>query len=95
MPVISGPPWGCNILVYQQSHTNQIEKEYFFNTSGLLKKPNASEDPLWAERKEKVREAIDSILKDKMTVEAQRLGLCINHEGVDVTVTNFREIGCA
>ena len=77
------------------SHTDEIEKDYFFNTKGLLKKPNASEDPLWAERKEKVREAIDSILKDKMTVEAQRLGLCINHEGVDVTVTNFREIGCA
>ena len=77
------------------SHTDEIDKDYFFNSKGLLKKPNANDDPLWADRKEKVREAIDFILKDKMTVEAQRMGLCINHEGVDVVVTNFREIGCA
>ena len=76
-------------------NTDEIAKDYFFNAKGLLRKPNASEDPLWADRKEKVREVIDSILKDKMTVEAQRLGLCINQDGVDVIVTNFREIGCA
>ena len=60
-----------------------------------IEKADMNEGPLWAGRKEKVREAIDSILKDKMTVEAQRMGLSINHEGVDVVVTNFREIGCA
>ena len=40
-----------------------------------------------------MREDIDSTLKDKMTAEAQRLGLPLNKDGVDVVVTNFREIG--
>ena len=47
------------------SDIDEIDKDYFFNTKGILKKPSVNEDPLWADRKEKVREAIDSILKDK------------------------------
>lgn len=77
------------------SNIDTIDKDYFFKAKGILKKPNANEDPLWADRKEKVREAIDSILKNKMTLEAQRMGLSVNREGVNVVVTNFREIGCA
>ena len=77
------------------SHIDEIDKDYFFNAKGILKKPSANEDPFWADRKEKVREAIDSILKGKMTLEAQRMVLTVNREGVDVVVTNFREIGCA
>ena len=77
------------------SNIDTIDKDYFFNAKGILKKSNANEDPLWANMKEKVREAIDSILKDKMTLEVQRMGLSVNREGVDVVVTNFREIGCA
>ena len=42
-----------------------------------------------------MREAIDSTLKDKMTVEVQRLGLSLNNDGVDEVVTSFREIGSA
>ena len=40
-------------------------------------------------------EAINLTLKDKMTHEVQRMGLCLNNNEVDVVVTNFREIGSA
>ena len=36
-------------------HVDEISKDYFFNTKGLLMKPTKGDYPLWAGRKEKVR----------------------------------------
>ena len=73
-------------------YVDEIMKDHFFNTKGLLKNPTKEDNPLWANRKEKVREAIDLILNDKVTAETQRLELSIYKDGNDVVVTNFREI---
>ena len=49
----------------------------------------------WVELKNEVNNAIDGELKDRMTVEAQRLNLMVTRGDTKHLVTNFKEIGKA
>ena len=47
----------------------------------------------WIELKNEVNNAIDGELKDRMTVEAQRLKLMVTRGDTKHLVTNFKETG--
>ena len=72
-----------------------IAKNYFMNNRGVLKLNDRDNDAQWESRKEAVSTMIDCVLKDKMTTEAQKLGITYEKNGEESIVANFREIGKA
>ena len=73
--------------------TKKISKRYFLNVDQRINKEARDKNPEWQDLKKNVGLLIDGELKEKMTVEAQHIGLKIFHVGGESLVQNFSEIG--
>ena len=70
-----------------------IPKDYFVTKSQQVNKTMKQADSLWGVLKIKVQSLIDSELKDRMVIEAQKLKLKYGKQDQNFLVENFSEIG--
>ena len=73
--------------------TKKISKRYFLNVDQRINKEARDKHPEWQDLKKNVGLLIDGELKEKMTVEAQLIGLKIFDDGGESLVQNFSEVG--
>ena len=70
-----------------------ISKDYFVTKSQRINKAMMQVDSSWGALKMKVQSMIDSELKDRMVIEAQKLKLKYGKQDQKFLVENFSEIG--
>ena len=78
----------------ETENTTTITYDYFLKKNQRLNNEMKTRDgEKWIELKNSVNNAIDGELKDRMTVEAQRLNLKLTDRNTERLVCNFKEIG--